>query len=128
MSRALAFAPVVAGAAVAAFLFPAIASSAHAQRVQFVETQMRIGKGPPAFHGKVEADKAVCVPHRKVEMFRQEPGPDALLGTDRSDKRGKWEVRVHHPSSGVYYAKALKVNISQHVLCEERQSRRVVVD
>jgi hypothetical protein len=129
MRRALALPTVLAFASVAAFLVPAMASTAGAQRVQFIETQLRIGNGPPAFHGKVQADKAVCVPHRKILLYREEQGgPSALLGSDHSDRKGRWEIKVSHLASGAYYAKAKPVYPTPHVLCQEDQSRVVTVD
>lgn len=61
----------------------------------------------PAFHGKVKSDKSSCATNRTVKLFRKKPGPDKLLGSDKSDAKAKWSIPIgRKPASGSYYAKA----------------------
>jgi hypothetical protein len=61
----------------------------------------------PAFNGKVQSSKAACTKDRKVKLYRVKAGPDKLLGTDRTDDKGKWLIPAKL-KSGDYYAKAPK--------------------
>ena len=69
----------------------------------------------PLFHGFVDVrggeDVRKCEVERRVVLFRQRPGPDAQLGTDRSEPTnhhaGGWGVKVHRAQLGWrVYAKA----------------------
>ncbi len=83
-----------------ALLLPASASAATASKVV-------ISFKLPAFNGTVQSSKAACKKNRTVKLYRVKAGPDKLLGTDKTDKKGKWLI----PSklkSGNYYAKTPK--------------------
>lgn len=61
----------------------------------------------PAFHGKLKSGRGSCVGGRPVKLFRKKAGPDRLLGTDRSNSKGKWSIPVGKLTPGAsYYAKA----------------------
>ena len=112
-------------AVAAAVAVPAIAG------VTEHETQLFLANSAPAFHGIVHSDVAFCENHRRVRMFRQRPGDDRLLGTDRSDNEGRWEV--DHPSlrSGAYYARVARkeqIVSGDGLLCKADKSRVIVVD
>ena len=82
-----------------ALLLPASASAATASKVV-------ISFKLPAFNGTVQSS-AACKKDRTVKLYRVKPGPDKLLGTDKTDSKGKWLI----PSklkSGNYYAKSPK--------------------
>jgi hypothetical protein len=96
-----------------------------------VDTKLILRNSYPAFHGKVRADHDVCVAGRKVRLFKERPGEDKLLGKDRADAKGYWQV-TEEPKSGVYYAKTREISAggeeSEAVLCLKAKSDEVVVD
>ena len=108
----------------------AIAPAA-AQDVPEVVTKLKLRNSAPAFHGKVKADTDVCTTGRKVRLFKVKPGEDKLLGKDRADMKGRWEI-LKTPKSGVYYAKAKQVAAggedSQPVTCLKAKSNKVAID
>jgi hypothetical protein len=69
------------------------------------DTGIRIGDGPPAFHGKVSSEAHVCVKHRKVRMYKKLPGRDKLLGKGITNRRGHWKILVDPVGTGAYYAR-----------------------
>lgn len=61
----------------------------------------------PAFHGTLKSAKSACATDRTVKLYRVTPGPDKLLGTDRSDAKTKWSIPLGKKLiAGSYYAKA----------------------
>jgi hypothetical protein len=62
----------------------------------------------PAFHGKLKSRKGACTKRRTVKLFRKRPGPDRLLGVDKSSAKGRWSIPIGNrlPSGASYYAKA----------------------
>jgi hypothetical protein len=67
-------------------------------------------------HGRVEASKHACEVDRKVKFVKvrgpQHPGrPDKVLGTDRTNRRGHWKVRISEGRLGghrSFYAKVVR--------------------
>lgn len=91
---------LVAAIAVAA-LFPSPAAGAS------YATKVIVSLKTPAFHGKLKSSRGSCTTGRKVKLLRKKPGPDRLLGTDRSNAKGKWSIPIGRLGSGAaYYAKA----------------------
>jgi len=89
---------VVATVAVAVSASPAAASYG---------TKVVISLKTPAFHGKVTSGRSACVGGRTVRLFRKKAGPDTVLGTARSNAKGKWAIPIGRLRSGAsYYAKA----------------------
>jgi hypothetical protein len=86
---------------IVALLLPA-ASAAGA-----TPTQVVVSLKFPAFHGTIQSPKAACKKNRTVKLYREKSGPDKLLGTDKSNKKGKWSIPIKLISGG-YYAKAPK--------------------
>ena len=113
------------GAFIAAAVAPATAADMP------VQTELVLRNSAPAFHGKVRADDDRCVAGRKVRLFKVKPGEDKLLGKDRADGKGYWEV-LKAPKSGVYYAKTREITAggeeSSEVLCLKAKSNKVAVD
>ena len=90
---------VVAIAAIALSASPAAGAS--------YATKVVISLKTPAFHGKVKSGGSSCVDGRTVRLFRKKSGPDQLLGSDRSNAKGKWSIPIGKLRSGAsYYAKA----------------------
>lgn len=90
-------------AALAAALLPA-GSAAGASYSTKVIVSLRF----PAFNGTLKSSKSACMTNRKVKLFRRRPGPDRVLGTDRSDAKAKWSIPIGNklPSGASYYARA----------------------
>lgn len=100
---------------------------AAAQDMPF-ESKIKIGNGPPAFHGKVKSDSPECIVNRKVRVFRVREGDDKLLGKDRTDMDGKWEVLVNL-KGGAYYAKVNEyARETPQLLCLSDRTKRVLAD
>lgn len=92
--------PVVVSLAAVLLLAASGASASYSTRV-IVSLKF------PAFHGKVQSAKGSCATDRTVKLFRKKPGPDKLLGTDKSDAKAKWSIPIGKKlASGSYYAKA----------------------
>jgi hypothetical protein len=74
-------------------------------------------EGPTAAWGVVSSTQAGCVKGRLVKLFRKKPGPDRLMGRDRSgipsgSGDGFWEIERSLPD-GKYYARVIKKNIGR---------------
>jgi hypothetical protein len=92
------------------------------------ESKIRLKNAFPAFHGKVKSDSDLCVANRKVRLFKEKKGEDKVLGKDRTDSGGYWEV-LKDPKSGVYYAKVNQyANESTGLVCLPDKSKKVVID
>lgn len=83
-----------------ALALPATASAATASKVV-------ISFKLPAFNGTVKSSKAACRANRTVKLYRVKAGPDKLLGTDKTNEKGKWLIPAK-AKSGNYYAKTPK--------------------
>ena len=70
-------------------------------------TRVIVSLKMPAFHGTLRSSKSACATGRTVKLFREKPGPDKLLGTDKSNARTKWSIPIgKRLTPGSYYAKA----------------------
>jgi hypothetical protein len=88
-------------ASIVALLLPAASASAATPSQVIVSLKL------PAFNGKVKSSKASCTKNRTVKLYRMAAGPDRFLGSDKTNKKGKWLVPAKL-KSGSYYAKAPK--------------------
>ncbi len=78
----------------------------------------------PAFHGSLSSHRGSCISNRTVKLFRQKSGPDKLLGTDKSNSKGKWSIPIgKHLTSGSYYAMAVAKGA-----CKSARSKPVPID
>ena len=92
-------------------------------------TRVSISSKFPAFHGRVDSNRARCKRGREVQVLRKRSGGRGpkRLGRDRSMGSGRWTVKVRNVKSGAYYAKA-KPKMASGSLCKADRSRVVVVD
>jgi hypothetical protein len=97
---------------------------------QSFETDLRMSKKFPAFHGKVKSEQPFCKGFRKVKLYRKLSGEERKkLGTDVSAENGEWKVKVKNLSSGAYHAKTPPSgSAALGIECEGDRSRTVVVD
>ncbi len=93
--------PLLAVLAVA-LLLPAVPAAGSGNSTTIV-----VSLKTPAFHGTLKSAKSACATDRTVKLYRVTPGPDKLLGTDRSDAKTKWSIPLGKKLvAGSYYAKA----------------------
>jgi hypothetical protein len=96
---------------------------------QSFETDLRMSKKFPAFHGKVKSEESFCKGARKVKLYRKVSGEKKKLGTDVSAENGEWKVKVKNLSSGAYHAKTPSLDSAAiGIKCKADRSRTVVVD
>jgi hypothetical protein len=118
-------------AGLAGVLAAAAAVPAAATNTVRYDSSIRIGDGPPAFHGKVNSEKHACVVHRKVRVYKERTGPDRLLGRGKTNHRGHWKIIVDPIGSGAYYARVLRREegaAGTVFVCKRAKSDVVVVD
>lgn len=58
----------------------------------------------PDFHGRVISEKGACERQRRVQIYREQSGPDGLFDTATTDADGRWE-RLVSQLTGEFYAK-----------------------
>jgi hypothetical protein len=116
-----------AGLAAAALLaVPALATN-----TVKIDSKVTISTQPPAFHGHVKSIKHACEIQRKVKLFKERPGADKLLGTDKTNHLGRWKVVVTPLKSGAYYAKVVRREegtAGTIFVCRGDRSKVIVVD
>ena len=112
------------------------ALSADAAKVKKYNTQVTInfvgGTYGDKFNGKVKSPNKKCRKGRTVVVKRNESGSDPKIGTDKSNKKGKWEVDVGGLApAGKYYAIAKKKNLGKKngvkQICKKARSKSVTV-
>jgi hypothetical protein len=93
---------ILIGALVAALFLAAPAAGAATYKTKIV-----VSLKFPAFHGVLQSPKGSCASNRTVKLYREKSGPDKQLGTDTSNRDGKWSIPIgKRLISGAYYAKA----------------------
>jgi len=130
------FAVVIGVAAVGVIALGAQTGAAASEGVVSYGTEVTIFKDGPALHGEVNSRGGrKCWVGREVILFRKRPGPDRMLGADRSVFRRRngahnWEVRVkgatHSSAVGHVYAKVMR-EVGDGFVCRADKSR-VLVD
>lgn len=116
-----------AATALGGIMLVSAAAPANAQDMPFA-SKIRLENGFPAFHGKVKSDSPDCIANRKVRLFKEKSGPDKLLGKDRTDSAGEWEI-LKTPRPGVYYAKVNEFGQeTPQLVCLADKSNKVAID
>jgi hypothetical protein len=115
-----------AAAAVLALVVPATAMTGPTSYA----TSIFMSQKFPAFHGRLHSKSDFCVANRPVKVYRERPGPDKLLGTDRSEDIGTWAVPIGNKLiSGIYYTTASRYgSASLGIVCRPARSEVAVVD
>jgi hypothetical protein len=91
-----------------------------------------------SFSGKVKAKKAKaklkrkCRKGRKVTVVHRQAGGNERIGTDRSNRRGKWALDAGGlVEPGQYFAKAKKKKVKAKgggkAICKKRKSKPITV-
>ena len=61
----------------------------------------------PYFKGTVKSPKGACEPHRDVDLYRDTPSKDPIVGSDETNSHGKWQIILDKPGTNDYYARVL---------------------
>jgi hypothetical protein len=123
--RRLAIAACVAFAGAAIAAIPALGA------IVKINSKVTISNNAPAFHGRVKSSNTACEQQRKVKLFKQRSGADKLLGKDKTNHHGKWEIVVQPLKSGAYYAKVVRREegtAGTTFVCRGDRSRTIVID
>ncbi len=83
-----------------------------------------------SFEGQVTSSKTKCVDKRKVKVYREKSGEDALIGSAKSTDEGFWFVHVPPAKDGSYYAEVKKSKIGNkqnEQTCKGATSKPVLV-
>jgi hypothetical protein len=111
--------PALLAIALAALLLPAAPAVGSGY-----STQVIVSLKFPSFHGALKSSKSACATGRTVKLFREKPGPDKFLGTDKSNVKAKWSIPIgKRLTSGSYYAKA-----STKGKCKAAKSKVLSID
>jgi hypothetical protein len=72
----------------------AVAAATATQTVH-ISSQVTISRDlETAFHGRVLSPKPACRSDRTVKILRRVSGPDPVMGHDRTDARGRWDLEI----------------------------------
>ena len=118
-------------AAVLTLALVLVAVPALATQTVKINSRVQISTQPPAFHGHVKSPNHACEIHRKVKLFKERKGPDKLLGKDKTNHRGRWEIDVNPLKSGAYHAKVVRRSegaAGTIFVCRRDRSRTIVID
>src|SRR5215212_11390256 len=80
--------------ALAALAVVAIAHTARFDSLVSISFQRGHHNEGDTFKGKVVSLKDRCERHRTVAVKRRLDGPDALIGTDITNRDGEWELQI----------------------------------
>ena len=108
MKRFLGTAAATVALATTSLAVVAVAHTASYDSTISAHFQRGHGAAADVFSGQVISAKAPCQ-HRRVRLLqRQQGGSNLLMGTDRTDKVGSWEIDLTPAATGTYFAKAPK--------------------
>ena len=119
---------IAASLAIASFLAVGTASAAAPYL-----TKVTLSRFLPTWHGKVLSSGDLlhgvrsCERKRLVKVYKRREGKDRLIGTDTSNRAGRWAV-PDEPTKGIYYAKVTERRPGDKPACAGDQSGIQVVD
>ena len=94
-------------------------------------TKVTISKFLPTWHGKVMSSKfggvRSCERKRLVKVYKRREGKDRLVGTDTSNRAGRWAV-PDEPTKGIYYARVTERRPGDKPACAGDQTGIQVID
>jgi hypothetical protein len=97
------------------------------------QTKVTASGDAPTWHGDVKSSGGLlhgirsCERKRLVKMYKRRDGKDRLIGTDLSNRAGRWYV-PDEPTRGIYYAKVAGRRAKDKPACAPDQSAIVYVD
>jgi hypothetical protein len=122
---------IAAVAAVA--LLAVVATTAWAATTKYptVFTQFKLegGSSGGKFEGKIDSTKSKCVNGRQVKLFRKHNGNKTKLGSDKTNGKGKFGIKISGKlKNGSYYSKVSKKDFdSGNKICEDRTSPKIKI-
>jgi hypothetical protein len=105
-----------------------VSSDALAQ-VSKHDSKLTISIAVPLYHGKVKSEAPKCVRGRRVTLFERRSGPERKVDRDRTNRRGRWTVKVPledlQPQDRFYAKVGRKLNIvsGEGFVCRGDRSR-----
>ena len=113
-----------------AMLVLAVVGPTLAPAAKRFKTKVTITQGDNTnFHGKVKSRKAKCRKGRKVTLQRKTTYQSSFksIGSDKSNRKGKWKVNTKPVSQASYRAKVKKKRLRHHKgVCKGAKSRVIV--
>jgi hypothetical protein len=97
------------------------------------QTKVTVSADAPTWHGDVKSSGGLlhgvrsCERKRLVKVYKRREGKDRLIGTDTSNRAGRWAV-ADEPTKGIYYAKVTERRPGDKPPCAGDQSGIQVVD
>jgi len=71
-------------------------------------SKITLSEKAPFWHGEIKFDGVrSCERDRLVRVFKRRDGKDLKIGTDQSNRSGRWSV-PDEPTSGIYYARVIE--------------------
>lgn len=83
-------------------------------------------KGKGRFGGQVGGGGRKACKRDEVTVFKKRPGKDHKVGSDHSDKAGRWRVEDRN-ADGTFYAQVKKKILGDGTICLARKSRKLKV-
>jgi hypothetical protein len=71
----------------------------------FKKFEVEVESGGGDVKGKLDSHQGECVKNRKVKAYRKYKGDKHKLGSDKTNKKGKWKLSFDTLKVGDYYAK-----------------------
>jgi hypothetical protein len=71
------------------------------------EVTIRYNDVRERFHGRVSSERPSCERNRRVVVFRDTPGQDVRIGSDRTNDNGFWAL-ADNTAVGDFYAKVVR--------------------
>lgn len=81
-------------------------AAAHTVRADS-EVTIRYSDAKERFQGRVSSERPGCERNRRVVVFRDTPGQDVRIGSDRTGDNGFWAVAANN-AVGDFYAKVVR--------------------
>jgi hypothetical protein len=97
------------------------------------QTKVTVSGDAPSWHGDVKSSGnslqgvRSCERKRLVKMYKRRDGKDRLIGTDLSNRAGRWYV-PDEPTKGIYYAKVTARRPGDKPACAPDRSGLEYVD
>ena len=81
------------------------------------------------FHGDVKSQVGKCERERRVVAFRQRPGPDLWLHTERTGGSGSWDMALARSKVGWKVYAKVRHRVRDQFICRSDRSEtyRVIV-
>ena len=97
------------------------------------QTKVTVSADAPTWHGDVKSSGGLlhgvrsCERKRLVKMYKRRDGKDRLIGTDLSNRAGRWYI-PDEPTKGIYYAKVAGRRAKDKPACAPDRSGIEYVD